>query len=342
MRPWIIAEISCNHTGSLDRALELVEAAAQAGADAVKVQTWSPGTMVLGKQHVLRDGPWAGWDLVKLYEEAHTPWEWHEAIWRRAHDLGIEAFGSAFDARAVQFLDSLGVKRFKISSFEITDLPLITYTAGFGKPLIISTGMATRSEIDDAIAAARGGGAKGGDITLLKCTSAYPAQARDANLATMNHMRQTWPDCPIGVSDHTAGIGVAIVAAGMGATVIEKHLMLSGTKTSLDKAFSIEPHDLATLCREAEGAAECWGEANYGPHDTEKPQLGLRRSLYFAADLPAGHVLEPGDLVTARPARGLQPRFMARLFGRPLARNVSQAEPVTGDAMEGYRVPAVT
>lgn len=339
MRPTIIAELSCNHSGSLERAFALVDAAAAAGAHACKLQVWVPGTMVLDRSLVLRDGPWAGRNLFDLYEQAHTPWEWVPEIIRHGMEKGMEVFASPFDRQSVDYLVSLGVKRLKIASFELVDLGLIRYAAGFGKPLVISTGMASAAEIQDAIWAAKAGGLHESDLTLLKCTSAYPAGAEHANLRTMAHMKGTW-GCEVGLSDHTPGIAVALIAAAMGATMIEKHLVLDDGEATLDREFSITPAELAFLCREAPKAAEAPGEAVYGPRPTEKPQLELRRSLHFARSLEAGAEIQPGDLVTARPAHGLPCRMMGKTIGRRVVTAVKRGEPVTAAVLVDASVAA--
>lgn len=340
-RPWIVAEISCNHAGSLERALALVDAAADAGADAIKLQTWTPGRMVLDPTYVLREGPWAGRNLYQLYEEAHTPWDWHVPVFIRARERSIEPFSTPFDTEALHFLEQLGCKRYKVASFEIVDLPLIRAIAGLRKPIIMSTGMATRAEIDDALSAARDAGAAIDAVTLLKCTSAYPADPEAANLLTMAHMRD-WSKCEVGLSDHSPGIGVALIAAAMGASIIEKHLVLDDGQDTLDRPHSITPAELAFLCKEAPRAAAAAGEPRYGPTAGEKPQLELRRSLYFAHDMPYGHVLGIGDMLTARPARGLAPRFLGRLMGTMLSRAVHRGDPVTNDVLMPRKEPANT
>ena len=333
MRQKIVAEISANHAGSLDRALALVDAAAAAGADAVKLQTWVPGTMVLDPGLILRDGPWAGKNLHALYEEAHTPWEWHEPIFTRGKERGVEVFSSPFDYASVDFLVKLGVKRIKIASFELVDQALIRYAAATKLPLILSTGMAERGEIQDAIWAAKAGGAHETDITLLKCTSAYPADPEHANLRTMAHMKQSWQGVEVGLSDHTPGIAVALIAAAMGATMIEKHLTLDDGMDTLDRPFSITPAELAFLCLEAPRAALAPGEATYGPKPGEKPQLELRRSLYFARDLAPGDTIQPGDLVTARPAKGLPCRMLGKTIGRSVNKPVKRGDPVIAEVL---------
>lgn len=328
MRPRIIAELSCNHHGSLDTLRALVKAAADAGADGVKLQTWTPGSMVLAPNHIIREGPWAGRDLSKLYEEAHTPWEWHKPIFDYGRELGIQVFSAPFDHGALAFLEELGCPAYKVASFEILDHPLIKAIARTGKPIILSTGMASTAEIDDAVSTAYNAGAR--DITLLKCSSAYPASAQNANLSTMHHMAGTWSryQVNVGLSDHTPGIGVAMIAAAMGAVMIEKHLVLPNERT-LDEAFSITPDELAFLCREAPRAAAAIGEPTYGAHHTERAQLALRRSLYFARDLAAGQTITEADLATARPAGGVHPKQMGRLIGREVTVDVKRGDPVT-------------
>lgn len=338
--PRIVAEVSCNHAGSLEKALALVDAIAATGAHALKLQTWTPGTMVLKRDYILRDGPWAGRNLYELYEQAHTPWDWMGEIMARGRDRGLEVFSSPFDKESVDFLAKLGVKRLKIASFEIVDTPLITYAARSGLPLIISTGMATEAEIDVALDAAKAGGCNVADITLLKCTSAYPADPAHANLATMAHMRARWPRIQVGLSDHTPGVGVALIAASLGASMIEKHVVLDRSEDTLDAAFSITPSELKFLCDEAPRAAQAIGEPMYGPRPSEKPQIALRRSLHFAKDLQPGHVLQPGDIVTARPADGLPPRMLGRLLGNTVVASVRRGDPVTRETVYSSGVPA--
>lgn len=327
----VVAELSANHGGSREQALELVRAAAAAGAHAIKLQTWTPGRMAINQDYVLRDGPWAGRKLSELYAQAHTPLEWHQELFALARHLGMEAFSTVFDLDALEFLETMvGCETYKIASFELTDLRLIRNVASTRKRMVLSTGMATRLEIEAAVQEARGYGAK--DLTLLKCTSAYPAPADKSNLATIWHMRNHF-NCPVGLSDHTQGIGVAITAAGIGAEMIEKHLMLEGTNT-LDKFFSATPTEFAQMvkgCREASG---CFGEPTYGPSEAEKPQLALRRSLYFVRDLFAGAAITRADIDSARPALGLAPRFFDRLIGYKVTKNVRRGQPVTAELVE--------
>ena len=299
-RPFIIAEMSANHLGSLERALKIVEAAADAGADAIKLQTWSPDTMCIDRGYTLRNGPWAGRTLFDLYREAWTPWEWHKDIFDYARILGLEPFSAAFDRESVDFLETLGVKRHKVASFELVDLPLIRYMASKGKPMILSTGMATFDEIWQALNACY----EFSDhrALLLKCTSAYPADASDANLRTIEHIvGNGW-----GLSDHTQGIGVACAAVALGATMIEKHLTLARSDGGPDAGFSMEPAEFKQLVVECRRAALARGRVHYGPGPNESTDL--RRSLWVTRDMVPGEPLRLGfNVATARPALGLSP-----------------------------------
>lgn len=295
--PFIVAEMSASHLGSLRRALAIVDAAAEAGADAIKVQTWTPGRMCISRDVVLTHGPWAGQSLAALYEQAFLPWEWHPRIFAYARARGLIPFSAAFDWEAVDFLETLGVDRHKVASFELTDLPLIRYMAGKGKPMIISCGMATRDDIEAAWEAADSG--RSGDITLLKCTSAYPADFTQCNLATMRDM-----GVPVGLSDHTMSNDAAVVATALGATMIEKHLTLRRADGGPDAGFSLEPQEFADMVQAVRRAAAALGEVKYGPQPGEDPSL--RRSLWVLRDIAAGEPLRFGDnVVTARPALGL-------------------------------------
>jgi len=296
MKPFIVCEMSANHLGSLPRALDIVDAAAKAGADAIKVQTWSPGTMCIDKGYTLDSGPWKGRRLAELYEEAWLPWEWHAPIFERAREWGIEPFSAAFDCASVDFLETLGVKRHKVASFELTDLPLIRYMESKGKPMYLSLGMATNEEISAALDALQ----DHSRVKLLKCTSAYPADASEANLAAMT-------GCPSwGLSDHTIGMGVACAAAALGATYIEKHLTLSRADGGPDAGFSMEPQEFAQMVTEVRRAAASIGKIKHGPGPSESTTL--RRSLWVAIDTKAGDPLILGEnVVTARPALGLHP-----------------------------------
>ena len=335
-RPFIIGEISGNHGGSLDRALAIVDAIADSGADAVKLQTYTADTMTLDSNDptfVVTDESslWHGARLYDLYDRAHTPWEWHEPIFRRAQERGLVAFSTPFDASAVDFLQSLDVPCFKIASFENTHLPLIAAVAATGKPMIISTGMATVDEIKEAVETARAAGCK--DLVLLKCTSTYPAAPESSNVAAIPMLRDLF-GCEVGLSDHTMGIGVAIASVALGATVIEKHITMDREDGAVDSAFSTEPDELRLLVEEAERAWQALGTSYLGPTEAEIPSLKYRRSLYFAKDLSQGSVLGPDDVKVIRPAYGLTPKHYSEVIGRRVARAVSRAQPVTWDALD--------
>lgn len=328
--PFVIAEMSGNHNQSLDRAVAIVEAAARSGAHALKIQTYTADTMTLDLSdgEFLIDDPnslWKGSSLHKLYQEAYTPWEWHLPIFERARELGMIPFSTPFDASAVDFLEGLGVPLYKIASFENTDLPLIRRVAATGKPVIISTGMATVAELDEAVSAAREAGCK--DLILLKCTSTYPATPVNTNILTIPHLRDLF-GIEVGLSDHTMGVGVAVAAVALGATVIEKHFTLSRADGGVDSAFSLEPDELANLVIESERAWQSLGKVSYGPTEKEKPSLKFRRSLYIAQDLNAGDILTPENLRAVRPGLGLPTKHYDALLGRTVASDVKRGTPV--------------
>lgn len=327
-KPFIVAELSANHLGDLTRALQIIDSAAKAGADAVKVQTWDPGRMVVDEGYIVRSGPWEGRLLVELYREAFTPCNWWPAMQATAAESGIELFSSVFDEPSLEFLEAHQVQRHKIASFELVDLPLIRVAAATGKPLILSAGMATLVEINDAVLAAQDAGCH--DFTLLRCVSAYPARPGEACLATMADLRGRY-GCKVGLSDHSLGLGVAVAAAALGADMIEKHLTLRRLDGGPDAAFSMEPDEFADMVVACRQAAQAVGEVRYGPTKHEEPQLALRRSLWWVRDLPQGHIVVPGDLVSARPADGLPPKAQPEVLGRYLNRDVKRGEPVTWD-----------
>ena len=315
--PFIIAEMSGNHNQSLARALEIVEAAAKAGAHALKLQTYTPDTITLdirGGEFEIKDpnSLWTGKNLYDLYKEAYTPWEWHKPLFDRANELGMMAFSSPFDETAVDFLESLNVPAYKIASFENNHIPLIKKVASTGKPIIISTGMATIAELDEAVTAARLAGCK--DLTLLKCTSTYPATPANSNILTIPHLKQLF-GCEVGLSDHTMGIGVAVAAVAHGATVIEKHFTLSRAEGGVDSAFSMEPHELKMLVEETKRAWESLGQVTYGPTETERESLIFRRSIYVAKDIKAGEVFTKENIKVVRPGLGLAPKYYETILG---------------------------
>ena len=322
--PFVIAEMSGNHNQSLERALEIVDAAAKTGAHALKIQTYTPDTMTIdldeGEFHIGDpDSLWAGTSLYKLYGEAYTPWEWHEAIFDRARELGIIPFSTPFDVTAVEFLESLDVPCYKIASFENTDLPLIRRVAATGKPLIISTGMATVAELDETVRAAREEGCE--DLILLKCTSTYPATPENTNIRTIPHLRELL-GCEVGLSDHTLGVGVSVASVALGATVIEKHFTLSRADGGVDSTFSMEPAEMSHLVVETERAWQALGQVSYGPTEGEKKSIQFRRSLYIVKDLKAGDVLTRENVRAIRPGLGLPTKYLEHVLGRVVMRNV--------------------
>jgi pseudaminic acid synthase len=316
--PFVIAEMSGNHNQSLDRALEIVEAAAKTGAHALKIQTYTPDTMTLDldeREFHIGDlsSLWAGTSLYKLYAQAYTPWEWHKPIFDRARELGVIAFSTPFDDTAVDFLEGLDVPCYKIASFENTDLPLIRRVAATGKPLIISTGMATVAELDETVRAARGAGCK--DLILLKCTSTYPATADNTNILTIPHMRELF-GCEVGLSDHTMGVGVSVASVALGATVVEKHFTLNRADGGVDSTFSMEPAEMGQLVIETERAWQALGQVSYGVTEAEKKSIVFRRSLYVVQALKAGDVLTSENVRAIRPGRGLAPKHIDAVLGK--------------------------
>lgn len=343
-RPYLIAEMSGNHNQSLDRALAIVDAAAASGADAIKLQTYTADTMTLNVRmpgFVIEDPKslWNGRQLYELYDEAHTPWDWHAPIMQRAASLGMHCFSSPFDETAVDFLESLQVPAYKIASFEVTDLGLIRKVASTGKPMIISTGMATVAEIDGAVRAAREAGAA--SLVLLKCTSTYPATPENTNVHTIAHLRQMF-GCEVGLSDHTMGLGVAVAATALGATVIEKHFTLARADGGVDSTFSMEPAEFAALRVETERAWQSLGAVSYGPTAAEKPSLAFRRSLYIARNVVAGETLTVNNVRCVRPGFGLEPRFLNIVLGMRLCRNAVAGTPLSWDILGGCEPSAAT
>ena len=335
VRPYLIAEMSGNHNQSLDRALAIVDAAADSGANAIKLQTYTADTMTLDLRapgFVIDDASslWAGRQLHDLYALAHTPWEWHGAIIQRAHERGIECFSSPFDESAVDFLESLRVPAFKIASFENTDLPLIRRVARTGKPIIISTGMATVAEIGEAVSAAKGEGCD--KIVLLKCTSTYPATPENTNIRTISNMQETF-DCTVGLSDHTMGCGVAVASVAFGATVIEKHLTLSRADGGVDSSFSMEPQEFALLREEVDRAWLSLGEVAYGGTQAEGKSRAFRRTLYISRDMKAGEIFTADNLRIVRPGFGLPPKYYEMLLGKHIGRDAVAGTPMSWELL---------
>ncbi len=328
--PFIIAEMSGNHNQSLERALALTEAAARAGAHALKLQTYTADTMTID----VREGEffiadpsslWSGNSLYELYQKAATPYEWHEPIFRRARELGMIPFSTPFDETAVDFLETLDVGVYKIASFENTDLPLIRKVASTGKPMIISTGMASVAELDETVRAACEAGCR--DLVLLKCTSTYPTSPENTNIRTIPHLRDLF-GCEVGLSDHTMGCGTAIAAIALGATVIEKHFTLARADGGVDSSFSMEPDELKTLVVESERAWQSLGEIRYGATETEKKSMVYRRSLYVVKDVAAGEALTAENVRAIRPGYGLAPKWLDTVIGRSARQAIARGTPL--------------
>jgi N-acetylneuraminate synthase len=333
--PFVIAELSGNHNGSLDRAIRLVEAAGDAGAHAVKLQTYTADTLTIDVNSADflvsgKDSPWSGRSLHELYQEAHTPWDWHEPIMRRARDLGMVAFSTPFDESAVDFLEKLAVPAYKIASFENNHLPLIRKVAARGKPVIISTGLASIGDISDAVETARKAGCE--DLVLLKCTSTYPASPENSNLATIPSLRTIF-DCEVGLSDHTMGVGAAVAAVALGAAVIEKHITLSRAEGGVDASFSLEPGEFRALVEETRRAYDAIGRVKFGPTKSEEGSLVFRRSIYVVRDLAAGETLSPDSIRIIRPGYGLAPKFYDRVLGATVRRDTKRGTPVSWDML---------
>lgn len=328
--PFVIAEMSGNHNQSLARAFDLVDAAAAAGAHALKLQTYTADTITLDVKtdefFIAEEGNlWKGNTLHNLYRMAHTPWAWHGPIMQRAKERGLVCFSSPFDESAVDFLETLDVPAYKIASFENNHLPLIRKVAATGKPVIISTGMATIAELDEAVRAAREAGCS--SLVLLKCTSTYPAVPRNTNILTIPHMRTLF-GCEVGLSDHTMGIGVSVAAVAMGASVIEKHFTLSRADGGVDSAFSLEPNELQALVQETERAWMALGTVAYGPTEAELKSLVFRRSLYVAEDMKCGEKFTRKNLRVVRPGKGLHPRYYEQLLDKSVIRDAPKGTPV--------------
>ena len=334
-KPFIVAEMSGNHNQSLERALKIVEAAANAGVHGLKIQTYTADTMTLDldtDEFFIKDpnSLWKGTSLYKLYQQAHTPWEWHQAIFDKCRELGIIGFSTPFDDTAVDFLESLNVPCYKIASFENTDLPLIRKVASTGKPMIISTGMATVAELDETVCAAHQAGCQ--DLILLKCTSTYPASPKHTNILTIPHLHDLF-DVQVGLSDHTIGIGVSVASVGLGATFIEKHFTLSRTDGGVDSAFSMEPSEMKQLVIESEQAWQALGKISYGPTEAEKKSLVFRRSLYVAEDMKAGDIFSIKNIRAIRPGYGLPTKYYEKIIGKTAKTDLKKGTAVTWDLL---------
>jgi N-acetylneuraminate synthase len=333
--PFIIAEMSGNHNQSLERALEIVDAAAASGAHALKLQTYTADTLTLDiseGEFFIDDpkSPWKGRSLYDLYKQAHTPWDWHKPIFDHCRELGIICFSTPFDDTSVDFLESLDAPCYKIASFENADLPLIRKVAATGKPMIISTGMATVGELDETVRAAREAGCN--DLILLKCTSTYPATPENTNILSIPHLRDLF-NCEVGLSDHTMGLGVSVAAVALGASIIEKHFTLCRADGGVDSNFSLEPEEMRNLVIETERAWQALGTVSYGPTEKEKASLQFRRSLYVTQDMKAGDVFTLDNLRSIRPGWGLLPKYFDLLLGKKVNKDVNKGTPVTWEML---------
>ncbi|MET4578310.1 pseudaminic acid synthase [Ottowia thiooxydans] len=327
--PYVIAEMSANHNGKLETALKIVEEASRAGADAVKLQTYTADTITLNsdsEEFRIQGGLWHGKNLYELYQEAHMPWDWHKPLFDKAHKLGITIFSSPFDNTAVDFLEDLNAPAYKIASFEAVDLPLIRYVASTGKPMIISTGMADAEEIQEAVDAAHEGGCK--QIAILHCVSGYPAPAEDYNLRTMVDKIGRF-GLVTGLSDHTIDNTTAIASVALGASIVEKHVTLDRSGNGPDDSFSLEPADLASLCQNAKVVWKALGRVDYGRKSSERGNAKFRRSLYFVEDIPQGSTIPNSAVRSIRPGYGLHPRYMKELIGSIAVRDVKANTPTT-------------
>lgn len=331
-KPFIIAEMSGNHNQSLDRALAIVDAAAEAGVDAIKLQTYTADTITIDNGFTITDSDslWKGRKLYDLYKEAYTPWDWHKAIFQRAREKKLIIFSSPFDETAVDFLETLNAPAYKIASFENNHHPLLRKVAATKKPVIMSTGVATLSEIDEAVSVLRGAGCE--DIILLKCTSTYPASPENTNMLTIPHMSQLF-GCHVGLSDHTMGIGAAVAAVALGARVIEKHFTLSRAEGGVDSAFSLEPAELKSLVIESQRAWQALGKVYYGIQKAEEKSRRFKRSIYVVKDIQAGEIFTEKNIRVIRPADGIEPKYFEFVMGRKAKHALKTGTPLSWDAL---------
>jgi len=333
-RPYIIAELSANHNGSLERALQTIDAAHQAGADAIKLQTYTADTMTIDcdrEEFVVKGGLWDGYKLYDLYRWAETPFEWHQTMFAHARKLGITVFSTPFDESAVDLLEQLDAPAYKIASFENTDLPLIRYVAKTGKPMIMSTGMASEEEIAEAVDAARSAGCK--ELVLLHCISSYPAPMDQENIRQLAELGRRFDVVP-GLSDHTLGTTASVAAVALGACLIEKHFTLSRADKGPDRDFSIEPDKLKRLCQDTHDAWQALGQVGYDRQPAEVGSKVFRRSIYFVRDLPAGSVIGPEDIRRIRPGMGLAPKYFDEVVGKTLKVAVQRGTPTSWDLFD--------
>ena len=332
--PYLIAELSGNHNGDIGRAKALIDAAVDAGADAVKLQTYTADTITLDSarpEFLIQHGPWAGKRLYELYQWAHTPWDWHAALFEHARDRGITLFSSPFDATAVELLESLGAPAYKIASFELVDIALIRQVAATGKPVILSTGMASLEEISEAVQAARQAGCK--ELALLHCVSGYPAPAEDYHLHSIAELSRRF-GVVAGLSDHTRDNTTAIASVALGASIVEKHLTLARADGGPDASFSLEPEEFKALCRQARTAYSALGQSDHRPQASESDNRAFRRSLYFCRDMQAGETITAECIRSVRPGLGLAPKYLEQLIGRRVRQSVARHTPLAWELID--------
>ncbi|RTZ14793.1 pseudaminic acid synthase [Vibrio aquaticus] len=333
-KPYIIAELSANHNGSIEKAFETIEMAKKAGADAIKLQTYTPDTMTINcdkEDFQVKGGLWDGYKLYDLYKWAHTPFEWHKAMFEKAREIGITVFSTPFDESAVDLLEELDAPAYKIASFELTDLPLIKRVAQTGKPMIMSTGMANYQEISEAVTTARENGCD--ELVVLHCISGYPSPVEQANLATIPKIENDF-NCIAGLSDHTLGTVVSVASIAMGASLIEKHVTMSRAEKGPDSEFSLEPQELATLCRETEAAWLSIGKAGYERKPVEEASMKFRRSIYFVRSIKAGDAISKSDIRRVRPGYGLPPKYFDELIGKRVNKDVDFGDATSWELIE--------
>ena len=327
-QPYTIAELSGNHGGDINKALELIDAAAKTGASAIKIQTYRPDTITLdhdGPEFVVKDKLWQGRTLYELYEEAHTPWHWHEALFARAKEHGITLFSSPFDKTAIDLLEDLNCPAYKIASFEITDIGLIQYAAKTGKPIIMSTGMATLAEIEEAVTAVKEAG--GTQLAILHCVSGYPTPIADCNLSTLAYLHQ-YLDIPVGLSDHSLADTAAIASVALGGSIIEKHFKMTNDTTSVDAAFSLDPNEFSSMVSAVKNTKSALGEPSFRLAKSEQDNVAFRRSLYIAEDIKEGELFTEQNLRSVRPGLGLHPRYLDELIGKPANQTLTKGTPM--------------
>ena len=337
-KPFIVAELSANHNGSINNALETIKKAKECGADAIKIQTYNADAMTIEcdrEDFLIKGGLWDGFKLYDLYKEAQTPYSWHKELFEYSKEIGITIFSTPFDEKGVDILEEMNTPLYKIASFELTDLPLIKYIASTGKPIILSTGLSSKKEIYEAIDTAKSNGCK--DIILLHCVSSYPAPIEEANLLQINQLSDTF-GVPIGLSDHTLGTTVAIASVVLGACMIEKHFILDRSMKGPDSDFSINPKELRYLCEETKNVWQSLGKKTFEKQKSEEKNNIFKRSIYFVKDLPKGHIIEEKDIRRIRPGFGLAPKYFDKIIGKEILRSVKRGQATSPDIISNFHL----